>query len=176
MRDTIASHSVADVGLGALLSGGLDSSVIAVRLTEKRRLERLLTPTFSFGLRDRDPALCEMPFVDIVAREKKLDNYETTFDADWIVENIDQVLETVEEPPLAMPILAQYRVFQLCRQHDTTVILDGQGSDEIFAGYPYDQRLLVVDRLRRRDWRAMARELRDIARAEERHPFGLLAD
>ena len=171
----MASHSTADVAVGALLSGGLDSSIVSVRLAEKRSADRLPTPTFSFGLRNGDPSLCEMPFVDALVRDKHLQNFETTFDAQWVLDNLDDVLKTVEEPPLAMPILAQYRTFQLCRQHGTTVILDGQGSDEIFAGYPYDERLLILDRLRRRQWPAAVRELRGIARAQEGNSLSILA-
>lgn len=174
MCETVASHSIADVGVGALLSGGLDSSIVAVRLAEARRSRHMATPTFSFAVRDCSPDLSEMPYVEAVARENHLQNFEITFDARWIRDNVDDVLETIEEPALAMPIFAQYRVFQLCRQHSTTVILDGQGSDEIFAGYPYDQRLLVIDRLRRHEWRAMTKELRAIARNDQRNPLDVL--
>jgi len=85
-----------------------------------------------------------------------------------------RVVRTLEEPPLALPALAQYRIFQLCRQHDTTVVLDGQGADEVLAGYPYHQRTLLWDRLRRGRLAAFLRELRAIGRREGRSTVSLL--
>src|SRR5262249_43972643 len=73
----------------------------------------------------------------------------TTFDADWVLKNVGHVIRALEEPPLALPALAQYRVFELCREHGATVVLDGEGSDEILAGYPINQRTLLADRLRK---------------------------
>ena len=54
------------------------------------------------------------------------------------------------------------------REYGATVILDGQGADEITAGYPYHQRAFIKERLLRRQWPAAWSELRAIARREQR--------
>lgn len=160
LRDSVASHRIADVKVGSLLSGGLDSSTLAVMLSEFDDAGGRQFPTFSFGFRAREPEVDEMPYVDAVAQHSHLVNHETTFDTDWIRENVDRVTYTLEEPLLGIQPLAQHRVLQLARERGSTVLFDGQGADELFAGYPYHQRLYLVDLWRRRRFGTFARELR----------------
>jgi asparagine synthase (glutamine-hydrolysing) len=168
LRRAAATHSVSDVPLGCLLSGGLDSSITTVLAAEHRRAAGLPTPTFSFGFRDQFDDVSELRYSDAVARASALQNFEIGFDAAWIERNIDRVVRSMEEPPLAMAALAQYRVFELCRHHGVTVVLDGQGADEIFGGYPYHERLFVLDRVRRRLWGEAFRELGAVASRDHR--------
>jgi asparagine synthase (glutamine-hydrolysing) len=172
----VASHRVADVRVGSLLSGGLDSAALTALLSDAARGEGDNSPSFSFGFRGAAPRFCEMPYVDAIVRERRLLNFETTFDSRWVGANAGRVVRALEEPPLGMPALAQYRVFELCRSHDCTVVLDGEGADEILAGYPYHQRLLLVDRLRRRRFLDFSRELAAIARRESRGRAAVLAE
>ena len=87
-------------------------------------------------------------------------------DAEWVARHGAAAVAALDEPPLALPALAQYRTFQLCREHGATVVLDGQGADEVLGGYPYHQRVLLADRIRRRRFGAAAREMAAIARRE----------
>jgi asparagine synthase (glutamine-hydrolysing) len=80
---------------------------------------------------------------------------------------MEPAMRTLEEPPTGLAALAQYRIFQACREHDVTVVLDGEGSDEILAGYPYQHRLLLMDRLRRGRLVDFAHELRAVAAHRE---------
>jgi asparagine synthase (glutamine-hydrolysing) len=161
----VASHRQADVKVGALLSGGLDSSTL-VGLAHHNGAPKL--PTYSIGFRDTAPLFCEMPYVDVMTRRDGIENHETTFDEAWIADNTDRILWTLEEPPLAMPAFAQYRMFEFCAEHGATVILDGQGADEITGGYGYHQRAFIKERLLRRQLLAAWSELRAIARRERR--------
>src|SRR5437867_3096321 len=171
MINAVRSHSVADVKVGSLLSGGLDSSTVATLLVRERKN----APTFSFGFRNVAPQFCELPYVDGLVRKEGFENHETSFSAEWIGENASRVVNALEEPPLAMPAFAQFRTFELCKQHGTTVVLDGQGSDEIFAGYPYHERLLLLDHVRRGRWIRLAHEASSIARRESISTPRLLA-
>ena len=154
--EAVRSHSVADVTVGSLLSGGLDSSILAHILSGLARAEGKECPTYSFGFRGRSVPFCELRYVDSLVAQEHLVNYDTTLDVDWVRDNVDRVVWSLEEPPLGVAALAQYRIFELCRQHGTTVVLDGEGSDEILAGYSYHQRLLLADRLRRHRLREFA--------------------
>jgi asparagine synthase (glutamine-hydrolysing) len=169
----VASHRQADVKVGALLSGGLDSATL-VALAHKDGAPKL--PTYSLGYRNAAPRHCEMRYVDAMARRDGIENHETTFDAAWIAANTDRILWTLEEPPLAMPAFAQFRVFELCAQHGATVVLDGQGADEITAGYQYHQRAFMKDRLLHGHPFAMLAELRAIARRDRLSAVSLFAD
>jgi asparagine synthase (glutamine-hydrolysing) len=161
----VASHCQGDVKVGALLSGGLDSSTL-VGLAHRNGGPKL--PTYSLGYRDAAPQFCEMPYVDAMARRDGLENYETTIDAPWVAGNADRILWALEEPPLAMPAFAQYRIFEFCREHGATVILDGQGADEITGGYNYHQRAFIKDRLLHGQPLAAWSELQAIAHCERR--------
>jgi asparagine synthase (glutamine-hydrolysing) len=168
----VGSHTVSDVRLGALLSGGLDSAMVAAFLHVARGAT---FPTFSFGFRDAAPEACELPIVDDVVRMKGFENHETTFDEAWIVANAERAVRAIEEPPMALAALAQFRTFELVAQQGTTVVLDGQGSDEIFAGYPYHERDFLLDRLGRGDVRSFAGTLRAIGRKNRRGTPSLVA-
>src|SRR5205807_4342448 len=97
-------------------------------------------------------------------------------DAAWIADNTDRILWTLEEPPLAMPAFAQYRMFEFCAEHGATVMLDGQGADEITAGYHYHQRAFIKERLIRRQPFAAWSELKAVARRERRSAFAVFSD
>ena len=170
---SVALQRQADVKVGALLSGGLDSSTL-VALANRIGAAKL--PTFSLGYRDAAPRFCEMRYVDAMTQRDRLENHETTFDASWIASNTDRILWTLEEPPLAMPAFAQFRLFELCAQQGATVILDGQGSDEITGGYQYHQRALLKDRLTHCRPLAMLSELQAMARHEHRSAAAIFTE
>ena len=171
LHAAVASHLVSDVPLGALLSGGLDSAIITSLLRDERGSD---FPTFSFGFRAAAPEACELPYVDEVVAMKSLPNHETTFDAQWIIDNAKRAIHAMEEPPMALAALAQFRTFELVADRGATVVLDGQGADEIFAGYAYHERDLVLDRLRRADLRGFTRQIRAIASAHHRRAVPLI--
>ena len=160
LREAVASHRIADVKVGTLLSGGLDSSTLAVMLSEFDDEGGRRFPTFSFGFRDREPDACELPYVDAVVQQSHLVNHETTFDSGWVRENLPRVVYALEEPILGIQPMAQYRVLQLARERGSTVVFDGQGADEVLGGYPYHQLLYLVDLWRRRRVPGFTRELR----------------
>jgi asparagine synthase (glutamine-hydrolysing) len=173
LDQAVASHRVADVPVNALLSGGLDSSTI-VALARQQGAPSLAT--YSLGYRETAPEFCEMPYVEALTRRDGIRNHETTLDAAWVAAHVDDVLSALEEPPLAMPAFAQYRMFQFCAEHGERVLLDGQGADEVTAGYQYHQRAFIRDRLVTRRFGAMARELRAMARHDGRHASGIFFD
>ena len=164
LEEAVASHDVADVTVGSLLSGGLDSStLVGVQSAISAARGRAL-PTFSFGFAGAPPELDELRHVDAVLQRYPLPNHRASYDAAWVANHAPAVVRALEEPPLSLAALAQYRVFQLCRERGATVVLDGQGADEIFAGYAYHQRALLADRLRKGRVRDFLCELRALER------------
>jgi asparagine synthase (glutamine-hydrolysing) len=176
LTDAVRSHHVADVPIGSLLSGGLDSSMLTSLLHEVVGADGKECPTYSFGFRERAREFSELAYVDAMVRRDGLINFETSFDASWVAANASRVVRALEEPPLGLAALAQYRTFELARAHGTTVVFDGEGADEILAGYPYGQRLVLADRLRRGRLVDFARQLSAIARREARSRLAVLRD
>jgi asparagine synthase (glutamine-hydrolysing) len=130
------THSVAmrlrsDVPVGTSLSGGLDSSSIAA--TIKIVQPNILFKTFSavFPGFEKD----ESRYIKIVHDKLQLDNYQSSPGDEDFINDVEKLLYHQEEPVGSASIYAQYKVFELAKQHNVTVLLDGQGADEILAGY-----------------------------------------
>ena len=121
-----------DVDLGTSLSGGLDSSaVVATIFAQKDHPKKL--PTFSavFPGFEKD----ESYFIRQVAGHFPIDNYTTTPGALDLIRDLERLIWHQEEPFGSSSIYAQFKVFGLARQHGVKVLLDGQGADELLAGY-----------------------------------------
>ncbi len=77
----------------------------------------------------------ELKYAEIIAKKFGLEHHIVTISANEIVRLMDEVMHHQEEPVTSASALAQYKVFQLAKQNDVTVLLDGQGADEVLAGY-----------------------------------------
>ncbi len=126
---SVELHMRSDVPVGACLSGGLDSTAIVMAM------QRHLSPgqplhTFSF-ISD-DPVLSEEPYVDMVPGTIK---HKVSPQPRDLVHDLDDLMRAQELPFGSLSIYAQFRVFRLAQEAGVKVVLDGQGSDEIFAGY-----------------------------------------
>jgi asparagine synthase (glutamine-hydrolysing) len=156
----VDAQRVADVPVGTLLSGGLDSSVLTALLAGLDPQAAHPAFHFSDGGEERAHAAA-------VAARHGLRLHECSFEPGWLAEHTPRAIEAIEEPPLSLAAVAQYRVFQLCRERGVTVVLDGQGADEVLGGYPYHQRTLLWDRLRGGRLVDLAREVRAVAVKED---------
>jgi asparagine synthase (glutamine-hydrolysing) len=136
--DALLSASVnrrlrSDVPIGISLSGGLDSSaIVACTLSQPDPPKAL--PTFSavFPGFEKD----ETPFIRQVTRHFNLNNYPTTPTADDLIRDLGRLAAQQEEPFQSSSVYAQYRVYSLAAEKGIKVLLDGQGADELLAGYP----------------------------------------
>lgn len=127
----IRLHLRSDVPLGAALSGGVDSSAVvcAIRHVEPK----IDIHTFSF-VADND-ALSEEKWIDLVNEAVGAKSYKVRAGASDLARDLDRLIETQGEPFGSTSIYAQYLVFQRAKAEGITVTLDGQGADELLAGY-----------------------------------------
>lgn len=127
----IRLHLRSDVPLGAALSGGIDSSAVVCAM---RHVEpELPIHTFSFIAADSD--VNEERWVDRVNAHVGAIPHKVKVLSQDLVRDLDDMIRVQGEPFGSTSIYAQYRVFQLARQNGVTVTLDGQGADEMLAGY-----------------------------------------
>ncbi len=120
-----------DVPLGASLSGGLDSSSIAAviqKLTDHSPLN-CFTAIFPGYKND------EASFSKEVADHLHIQQYTVTPTADDWINNWKQLMHHQEEPLQSSSVLTQFMVYKLAKEKGVTVLLDGQGADEILGGY-----------------------------------------
>lgn len=138
LENSVRLRQVADVTVGACLSGGLDSSAI-VRLVANQRGETTRPlQCFCAVFDDTDlsgDSISEREYVEQVVAQGGLDLTYVTLVEDEAISLIDTLLIRQGEPFASLSILAQYKVFQTAAAAGVSVMLDGQGADELFGGY-----------------------------------------
>jgi asparagine synthase (glutamine-hydrolysing) len=130
--DSIHKRLRSDVTVGTSLSGGLDSSVIVAfcaKETASQYTHHCFTASFAAFEKD------ETAFAAMVAKQYNLHHQTITVQENEVVSLMQKVARAQEEPFSSASVLAQYKVFEAARQQGVTVLLDGQGADEVLAGY-----------------------------------------
>lgn len=130
LRYAIGIHLRSDVPVGMCLSGGLDSNLIAGIIKN----DFTISPKTFTAILGNDPN-DESSLVDLNTKALQLENYKTLIDFDSFVSEIGDVLSFHDEPFFTISPYLQYKVFELAKNNGIKVMLDGQGADEIFAGY-----------------------------------------
>ncbi|WP_404783347.1 asparagine synthase (glutamine-hydrolyzing) [Altericista sp. CCNU0014] len=123
LKKSVRQQLASDVPLGAFLSGGVDSSLIAASMGQ--------TKTFSVGF--EDPSYNELHWAKKVARHLNLDHLDTLLQPD-VAALFDRLMQFMDDPIGDFSIFPTYSISQLARQH-VKVVLSGDGGDELFGGY-----------------------------------------
>ncbi len=132
--DAVTLRMRSDVPVGSCLSGGLDSSVMLGVL-----YERLGAPAGypCFTAAFPGHAVDETAYVDALAARFPFSSHRTTPTGEAALAELETFARVCDEPTTGPSFYAQYAVMRLARQTGVTVLLDGQGGDESFAGYQY---------------------------------------
>jgi asparagine synthase (glutamine-hydrolysing) len=128
LGEAVKMRLIADVPLGAFLSGGADSSTIVALMA---RFSSRPVKTFSIGFRQKD--FDETSYARLVAEKFGTEHHELILEPD-VVGSVEMITHSLEEPFGDASALPTYYVSCLARQH-VTVALSGDAGDEIFAGY-----------------------------------------
>lgn len=127
----ISLHLRSDVPLGAALSGGIDSSAVVCAM---RHIERD-APIHTFSFIADNKSLSEECWVDQINHHVQAIPHKIAANGQDLTNDLDDMIKSQGEPFGSTSIYAQYRVFKLAKEHGITVTLDGQGADELLAGY-----------------------------------------
>ncbi len=122
-----------DVPVGTSLSGGLDSSLVVCSMNELIKPKRVNT----FSARFKNFSKDEGYFMDIVNKKVNAIPHAVYPEGNDMINKLEKIYYHQEEPSGSASVLIQYEVFNLAKENGVTVLLDGQGADEILAGYHY---------------------------------------
>ena len=128
LRETVASHLLSDVRVGAFLSGGIDSSLVAAIMAQVAADGPV--PTFSIGVREQ--SYNELPWARMAAEHCGLEAHERVVDAK-LVDTLPLMIHHLDEP--ADPFGVGCFLVAQEASREVKVVLTGDGGDENFAGY-----------------------------------------
>ena len=127
-----------DVTVGSALSGGLDSSAIVCairRLINLRNYRQVGVHQKVFTVTHPDFSINEQHWAEIVANHAQAEMHTITPTPATFQQDIEHLVYAQDIPFDSTAIYAQYMVMKLAKSHNVTVLLDGQGADELFGGY-----------------------------------------
>lgn len=133
MRSAVRDQLVADVPVGLFLSGGVDSSMVLALASEVRGS----IPTFSVGfekLASQAALYDESAQARLVAKEFGADHHEIQLDVCDVVDRLDDIARSVDEPIADPAVIPLFFLSQLAANH-VKVCMTGDGGDELFGGY-----------------------------------------
>lgn len=132
---SVSGQMIADVPLGAFLSGGLDSSTIIALMTGATT-QKISTYTFGFKQEDLRYDILEddVKYARVVGREFQTDYHEKYLEPE-VIELLPKLVYHMDEPVADPAIITSYLICRAARER-LTVLISGMGGDEVFAGYP----------------------------------------
>jgi asparagine synthase (glutamine-hydrolysing) len=161
LRSAVSLHLRSDVPVGTCLSGGIDSSTLTVLINTLIREEAPASAgsrqkTFSAVFSDK--RFDESRYIDNVIAATGVDGRRTEPTPDKLWDDLDRLVYMQDEPFGSLSIYAQYCVMRIAKER-VKVVLDGQGADELLAGYLAYQACYIRELIGRLCWRAACREI-----------------
>jgi asparagine synthase (glutamine-hydrolysing) len=144
LEECVRMHMIADVPVGFLLSGGVDSTAMLGFAAGKTE-HQLRSFTLGFS----EPGIIdERPYANLAAKTYGAEHHEMTITAREFSDFLPNFAWHMEEPVCEPQAIALYYVSRLAKKY-VTVLISGEGGDEAFAGYPNYRNLLIFERARK---------------------------
>ncbi len=140
LEDAVRVRLMSEVPLGAFLSGGVDSSVVVGLMSQAMSQP---VKTFSIGFEEEE--FTELPYARQVAKHFGTEHHEFLVKSD-LISVLPELVWEYDEPFADSSMLPTYYVSKLAREH-VTVVLTGDGGDEIFGGYDHYEREYNISRI-----------------------------
>jgi len=129
MERSVQRQLIADVPVGVLLSGGMDSSTVVALMSRHTS-----NPIHTYSVGFEDSSFNELPYARIVSKQFGTIQHEVVVTPQMVRDLLPQYLRYVDEPYGDGSAIPTYSVCQLAK-NDVVVVLSGEGGDEAFAGY-----------------------------------------
>lgn len=150
LDESVRMRLISEVPLGVFLSGGLDSSAILAMMSRSQQIaggERV--KTFSVGYSAsgaEEESANEFEYARLAAQSFASDHHEYRLDAKGFADFVPDLVRYLDEPLADPSCIPLYFISKLARER-ITVVLSGEGADEIFAGYGIYGKMLALDRI-----------------------------
>lgn len=146
LKKSVRSQLMSDVKLGCQLSGGIDSSLVTLLANNDSETGHFEAVSIVF----KEPRFSEEKFIDLVTGQLGITSHKFLLDSDYYLDNIEKATWHLEAPLNHPNTVAIYRLSQRAKEY-VTVLLSGEGADEVFGGYerfnelsnPYRVRVLL---------------------------------
>ena len=155
-----------DVSIGSCLSGGLDSSTVVCTINDMMKkadisqvgaIQKVFTACFDGEKID------ESNWAKMVVDQTKTDWLRTYPKSDEMMNDMEDMIAYQDIPFGSTSIYAQYRVMKLVKESGVTVLMDGQGSDELFAGYGPYFRAFFAEMILKGNWKMLKNEWKNLS-------------
>jgi asparagine synthase (glutamine-hydrolysing) len=164
-EDSIRLRLRSDVPMGSCLSGGLDSSTIVCLANRLMFDGEMIDPKLvgkqqkTFSSCFESPGCDERPFIEIVLEQTGAERNYVFPKGERLLQDLSTLVWYQDEPFGSTSIYAQWEVMRLAKERGVTVLLDGQGGDELLGGYLPSFYYLFYDLLRGLKWRYLIKEI-----------------
>jgi asparagine synthase (glutamine-hydrolysing) len=161
LEDAVRLRLRSDVPVGSCLSGGLDSSGI-VCIVDKLLSTKKGTIQKTFTAVSEIEQFNEREFADIIINSTKVEPHFILPDPKNLFKELDNIIWHQDEPFISTSIFAGWCVYRLVKSNNVTVSLDGQGPDEMLAGYlPYMYSTFLLDQVVGGNFRSLVQNWQD---------------
>lgn len=144
LEESVALHTISDVPVGLLLSGGLDSTAM-LSLASRKTDKPISTYTVGFSSPD---VIDERPYARIASRQFGSRHYEISMSSNEFADFVPKYVWHMEEPIVEPPAVALFYVSKLASKY-VKVLISGEGGDEAFAGYENFRNLFWFENLKK---------------------------
>ncbi len=136
MKSSVEYHKISDVKVGAFLSGGVDSSYITALLKPNK--------TFSVGFSDYEAMYNETDLAEALSEQLGIENHKKLITSEECFDALPEIMYHMDEPQSNPSVVPLYFLAELASRH-VTVVLSGEGADELFGGYVWYQNSSVYE-------------------------------
>ena len=148
LNDSLSKHLISDRKIGLFLSGGTDSNALLNLISNIDKSKKI--PTFTYGFKDSSD-FSELPRVKSLLNKKNISNFSYHLKPEEIIQNFEKVTEILETPLTSIRIFAMKKLYNLAKKKNCRVIIEGDGGDEIFAGYDYNLFSYLKDKYKKKN-------------------------
>jgi asparagine synthase (glutamine-hydrolysing) len=142
LDEAIQSQLVADAPIGVFLSGGIDSSLLALQAAKYQK-EKLITVSLNF----KEKEFSELSFQEEISKMLPGGHHSHTIDERLFSQFFEEILENMDQP--GVDGINTWFVSQAAKEAGLTAVLSGVGADELFGGYPSFKRMAYIPFLKK---------------------------